>query len=181
MGRDYVSEIRSPLFGFGNWINRVRTSGCRHTSTSKMLQEDVLIRCILDVRNAFWIGTYIWYLYIIHHGNATFFHAKKARAGADPGIYFWGEGGQTKVPNRKLRAKPESRARSARVSRAKPESRAQSARELRAKPEPRANPEKKRGRGLGRGLGEPLPRKFLKNQTWNHSFWCIFEAIIWND
>ena len=37
------------------------------------------------------------------------------------------------------------------------------------------------GRGLGRGLGEPLPRKFLKNQTWNHSFWCIFEAIIWND
>ena len=38
---------------------------------------------------------------------------------------FWG--GQTKVPNRKLRAKPESRARSARVSRAKPESRARSA------------------------------------------------------
>ena len=74
-------------------------------------------------------------------------------------------GGQTKVPNRKLRAKPESRARSARVSRAKPESRARSARELRAKPEPRAKPEKKRGRGLGRGLGEPLPRKFLKNQT----------------
>ena len=153
---------------------------------------------------------------------------------------FWG--GQTKVPNRKLRAKPESRARSARVSRAKPESRARSARELRAKPEPRAKPEKKRGegsgegarwappqkifeksnlkpfilvhiwsnylkwltkwfnchfhekslviiwcvgksggRGLGRGLGEPLPRKFLKNQTWNHSFWCIFEAIIQND
>ena len=69
--------------------------------------------------------------------------------GADPGIYFGG--GQTKVPNRKLRAKPESRARSAR--------------ELRAKPEPRAKPEKKRGRGLGRGLGEPLSRKFLKNQT----------------
>ena len=63
-------------------------------------------------------------------------------------------GGQTKVPNRKLRAKPESRERSAR--------------ELRAKPEPRAKPEKKRGRGLGRGLGQPLPRKFLKNQTWNH-------------
>ena len=99
--------------------------------------------------------------------------------GADPGIYFGG--GQTKVPNRKLRAKPESRARSARVSRAKPESRARSARELRAKPEPRAKPEKNRGRGLGRGLGEPLPRKFLKNQTWNQSFWCIFEAIIWND
>ena len=71
-------------------------------------------------------------------------------------------GGQTKVLNRKLRAKPESRARSARVSRAKPESRARSARELRAKPEPRAKPEKKRGEGLGRGLGEPLPRKFQK-------------------
>ena len=70
-------------------------------------------------------------------------------AGVDPGIYF-GEG-QTKVPNRRLRAKPESRARSAR--------------ELRAKPEPRAKPEKKRGEGSGEGLGEPLPRKFLKNQT----------------
>ena len=44
-----------------------------------------------------------------------------AATGADPGIYF---GGQTKVHNRKLRAKPESRGRSARVSRAKPESRA---------------------------------------------------------
>ena len=62
---------------------------------------------------------------------------------------FWG--GQTKVPNRKLRAKPELRARSARVSRAKPETRARSARELRAKPEPRAKPEKKRGEGSGEG------------------------------
>ena len=68
--------------------------------------------------------------------------------GADPGIYF---GGQTMVPNRKLRAKPESRAQSARVSTAKPESRARSARELRAKPEPRAKPEKKRGEGSGEG------------------------------
>ena len=90
---------------------------------------------------------------------------------------FWGD--QTKVPNRKLRAKPESRARSARVSRAKPESRARSARvsrmkpesrarsarKLRAKPKPRAKPEKKRGEGSGEGLGEPLPRKFLKNQN----------------
>ena len=62
---------------------------------------------------------------------------------ADPGIYFGGS--QTKIPNRKLRAKPESRARSARVSRAKPESRARSAQELRAKPE------KKRGEGSGKG------------------------------
>ena len=60
-------------------------------------------------------------------------------------------GGQTKVPNRKLRAKPESRARSSRVSRAKPESRARSARELRAKPEPRAKPEKNREEGSGEG------------------------------
>ena len=70
-------------------------------------------------------------------------------------------GGQTKIANQKLRAKPESRARSAQESRAKPESRARSARELRAKPEPRAKPEKK----TGEGSGEPLPRKFFKNQT----------------
>ena len=77
------------------------------------------------------------------------YYDTQAGIGADPGIYF--VGGQTKVPNRKLRAKPESRARSARVSRAKPESRARSARELRAKPEPRAKPEKKRGEGSGEG------------------------------
>ena len=78
---------------------------------------------------------------------------------ADPGIYFGG-------PNQDPQSKVEGEARiDARVSRAKPESRAPSARELRAKPEPRAKPEKKRGRGLGRGFGEPLPRKFLKNQT----------------
>ena len=77
-----------------------------------------------------------------------------------------GGGGQTKVPNQKLKAKPESRVRSARVSRAKLESRARSARELRAKPEPRAKPEKKRGEGSGGGGSvSPLPRKFLKNQT----------------
>ena len=71
-------------------------------------------------------------------------------------------GGQAKVPNRKLRAKPESRARSARVSRAKPESRARSAQELRAKPEPRAKPEKKRGEGSGGGGGSvsPSPENF---------------------
>ena len=63
---------------------------------------------------------------------------------------FWG--GQTKVLNRILRLKPESRARSARVSRAKPESRARSARELRAKPEPRAKPAReKAGEGSGEG------------------------------
>ena len=60
------------------------------------------------------------------NGKECFVHKKHEKflvpTGADPGIYFGG--GQTKVPNRKLRAKPESRARSARVSRAKPESRA---------------------------------------------------------
>ena len=50
-------------------------------------------------------------------------------SGADPG--FWKGGGP------KLRAKPESRARSAR--------------ELRAKPDPRAKPEIKRGEGSGEG------------------------------
>ena len=52
---------------------------------------------------------------------------------------------------------PEPRARSARgVLRAKPEPRTRSARESRAKLEIEW------GRGLGRGLGEPLPRIFLK-------------------
>ena len=83
--------------------------------------------------------------------------------GADPGIYFGG--GQTKVPNRKLKAKPESRARSARVSRAKPESRARSARELRAKPEPRAKPEKKRGEGSGEGARWAPPQKIFEKSN----------------
>ena len=46
----------------------------------------------------------------------------------------------------------------ARVSRAKPEYWGRS---------PRVKPEIQRGRGLGRGLCEPLPRKYLKIQTWN--------------
>ena len=49
-------------------------------------------------------------------------------------------GGPNKIPNQKLRTKPESRARSARVSRAEPESRGRSVRKLRAKPKPRARP-----------------------------------------
>ena len=35
--------------------------------------------------------------------------------------------------------------------------------------------------GVWEGGCEPLPRKFLKNQSWNHAFWCIFEANIWNN
>ena len=68
-------------------------------------------------------------------------------------------GGQTKIPNRKLRAKPESRARSARVSRAKPESRARSARELRAKSE------KKRGEGYGEGARWAPPQKICEKSN----------------
>ena len=59
-----------------------------------------------------------------------------------------------------LRAKPESRARSARELRAKPESRARSAREMRAKHESRAKPRLSGGRGLGRGSVSPSPENF---------------------
>ena len=43
------------------------------------------------------------------------------------------------------------------------------------------SPSKAGGGVWGGGSVSPLPRNFLKNQTWNHSFWCLFEAIIWND
>ena len=72
-----------------------------------------------------------------------------------------------------LQSKPWSRGRSARYSRAR------SARELKARSvwELRAKPEEKAGGGVwGGGSVSTLPRKFLKNQTWNHSFWCIFEG-----
>ena len=39
---------------------------------------------------------------------------------------------------------------------------AQSAQELRAKPKQRAKAEIERGRDLGKGFGEPLPRKLVK-------------------
>ena len=64
------------------------------------------------------------------------------------------------VSNRKLRAKPESRAQNARVSRAKPDSRARSAREFSAKPEPRAKPEKSGGEVWGGGSVSPSPELF---------------------
>ena len=76
---------------------------------------------------------------------------------------FWG--GQTKFSNRKLRARPKSRAQT-------PETRGRSlSRRLKAPENFRRSLNRgqrsrnKRGRGLGRGLGEPLPRNFLKNQT----------------
>ena len=62
--------------------------------------------------------------------------------------------------------------------RAKPESRARNARKFRAKSDPRAKPEKKWGRGLGRGLGEPLPWKFLKLWNDKRAIWCIFEVAV---
>ena len=93
-----------------------------------------------------------------------------SQAGADPGIYF---GGQTKFSNRKLRAKPESRARRARESRAK----------LRIEGGARTEGEvwEKTGGGSGGEWARwATPQKLLKNHSWNQSFWCIFEANIWN-
>ena len=60
--------------------------------------------------------------------------------------------------------------------RAKLESRERSAREMRAKSESRTKPKKRRGRGLGRELGEPFPRKFLKIQFDSGAIWYIFGA-----
>ena len=40
------------------------------------------------------------------------------------------------------------------------------------------SPRKSGGRGLGRGLGEPLPRNFLEFRTSNRSIWCIVERGI---
>ena len=87
---------------------------------------------------------------------------------------FWGESNQG--PQSKVKGE-------ARIEGAKRPSIEGEARELRAKPEPRAKPEKKRGGGGGGGSGEGVRwapfQKRLKNQTWswNHSFWCIFEAL----
>ena len=123
----------------------------------------------VPVQNAGWLSrVYVWNYYTniclqgLYKSNThQYMLGLLCYSGADPGIYFGG--GQTKVPNRKLRAKPESRARSARISRAKPESRARSARELRAKPEPRAKPEKNRGEGSGGGGSvSPSPENFWK-------------------
>ena len=69
-------------------------------------------------------------------------------------------GGQTKVPNRKLRAKPESRARSARVSRA---TRVEGAKRLRIEGEARTEGEarEKAGGGVwGGGSVSPSPENF---------------------
>ena len=49
--------------------------------------------------------------------------------------------------------------------RVKSKRRARSARDLRSKPESKAKPEVERGRGLGRGLGDPISSKFLKIHT----------------
>ena len=84
-------------------------------------------------------------------------------ASGGPRNLFWGPNQvfQSKV----LRAKPESRARSARESRAKPESKAQSAWELRAKSELRAREKarEKAGEGVwGGGSVSPSPENFWK-------------------
>ena len=63
--------------------------------------------------------------------------------------------GQNKFSNQKLRMKPES-----------------SLSEVRTKGKAR----EKTGERVWGGRLVTLPRKFLKNRTWNYSFWCIFEA-----
>ena len=76
---------------------------------------------------------------------------------------FWG--GQTKVPNRKLWAKPESRARSARVSRAKP--RVEGAKRPRIEGEARTEGEarKKAGEGSGEGARWAPPQKIFEKSN----------------
>ena len=44
--------------------------------------------------------------------------------------------------------------------------------------ESRPKSEKERGMGLGRGLSEPLSRKFSEFQISNRSIWCIVEREI---
>ena len=128
------------------------------------------------------ISLHIYYLYPFRSLAGVWLFAiacqHRVQPGADPGIYFWR--GQNKVPNRKLRAKPESRARSARVSRA---ARVKGAKRPRIEGEARTEGEarEKAGEGSGEGARWAPPQKIFENQTWNHSFWCIFEAIIWND
>jgi len=99
---------------------------------------------------------------------------------ADPRIYL----GKTKIPKRKLMAKPESKVLNARESRPKSESRVRRNRELKGKHEPRAKPEKKHwsmGGGQGMGLCEPSTEQFWKIKLDTIHFDSIFEAFIWNN
>ena len=65
-------------------------------------------------------------------------------------------------------------------SRAKPEFKGSERLRIRSKPERRGEAREWMGEGSGEGLNEPLPRNFLKNRIWNHCYWCIFDANIWN-
>ena len=93
---------------------------------------------------------------------------ERVLAGADPGIYFGG--GQTKVLNQILRGKPESRARSARVSRGSPRIEGEARTEGEAQ-------EKAGGGVWGGGSVSPSPEQFLKNQTWNHLFGAYLKQL----
>ena len=80
-------------------------------------------------------------------------------------------GGQSKLLNRKLRAN----LRSQNWDREKPENRGRSTNRGRS---PRKNKKNKKEWSKTK-LGEPLPREFMKNQTWNRSFWYILEPKKW--
>ena len=80
---------------------------------------------------------------------------------ANPGIYL--EGGANQV----------------RQSRVEGEARIEAAKRPKIKGDRGRSPRKNGGK-VWLGGSVPLRRKFLKNKTWNHSFWCIFEANILN-
>ena len=90
-------------------------------------------------------------------------HIIQIGTGADPGIYF---GGPNQGPQSKVEG--EARIEGAKRPSIEGEARVEGAKRPRiegeARPEGKAR-QKSGGRGLGRGLGEPLPRKFLRNQT----------------
>ena len=90
-------------------------------------------------------------------------------------------GGPNQGPQSKV--KGEARIEGAKRPSIEGEARVEGAKRSRIEGEARTEGEarEKSGEGSGEGARWALPRKFLKNQTWNHSFWCIFEAIIWED
>ena len=90
-------------------------------------------------------------------------------------------GGPIRCPQ--LKVEGEARIEGAKRPSIEGEARVEGAKRPRIKGEARTEGEarEKAGGGVWGGGSVSPPRKFLKNQTWNHLFWCIFETIIWND